>query len=146
MITIFCDFRQFSMKKLAFFTKTNVMINLKKLALFWVKNANVFAKFFGENILKIITSVPGNPTGPWNCIPPQRKQYSGSRLEFFWWLTVQWQILGVFFAILVHYLQLWFNLGVSCLLLLSHCTSWWTPFSNGESDFFVWLYSGEQHT
>jgi hypothetical protein len=27
MITIFCDFRQFSAKKLAFFSKTNVMIN-----------------------------------------------------------------------------------------------------------------------
>jgi hypothetical protein len=27
MITIFCDFRQFSTKKLAFFSKTNVMIN-----------------------------------------------------------------------------------------------------------------------
>jgi hypothetical protein len=26
MITIFCDFRQFSAKKLAFFSKTNVMI------------------------------------------------------------------------------------------------------------------------
>jgi hypothetical protein len=31
---------------------------LQKLALFCVKNANIFAKFFGENILKIITSVP----------------------------------------------------------------------------------------
>jgi hypothetical protein len=31
----------------------------QKLALFWVKNANFFAKFFGENIFKIITSVPG---------------------------------------------------------------------------------------
>jgi hypothetical protein len=29
------------------------------LALFLVKNANFFAKFFGENILKIITLVPG---------------------------------------------------------------------------------------
>jgi hypothetical protein len=29
------------------------------LALFWVKNANFFAEFFGKNILKIITSVPG---------------------------------------------------------------------------------------
>jgi hypothetical protein len=28
-------------------------------ALFWVKNANCFANFFCENILKIITSVPG---------------------------------------------------------------------------------------
>jgi hypothetical protein len=30
----------------------------QNLALFWVKNANFFAKFFGKNILKIITSVP----------------------------------------------------------------------------------------
>jgi hypothetical protein len=58
MIIIFCDFRQFSAKKLAFFSKTNVMINFfQNLALFWVKNANIFAKFFGANILKIITSV-----------------------------------------------------------------------------------------
>jgi hypothetical protein len=55
MITIFCDFRQFSAKKWAFFSKTNVMIIFKKLALFSVKKAN----FFAENILKIITSVPG---------------------------------------------------------------------------------------
>jgi hypothetical protein len=33
----------------------------QNLALFWVKNANFFAKLFGENILKIITSVPGHP-------------------------------------------------------------------------------------
>jgi hypothetical protein len=51
MITIFCDFRQFSPKKLAFFSKTNVMIKiLHSLALFWVKNVNFFAEFFGENI------------------------------------------------------------------------------------------------
>jgi hypothetical protein len=35
MITIFCDFRPFSAKKLAFFSKTNVMIKiLHILALF----------------------------------------------------------------------------------------------------------------
>jgi hypothetical protein len=35
---------------------------LQKLAVVWAKNANFFAKFFGENILKIITSVPaGTP-------------------------------------------------------------------------------------
>jgi hypothetical protein len=28
MITIFCDFRQFSAKKLAFFSKTNVMVKI----------------------------------------------------------------------------------------------------------------------
>jgi type IV secretory pathway ATPase VirB11/archaellum biosynthesis ATPase len=45
---------------LAFFSKTNVMIKiLHNLPLFWVKNANFFAEFFGENILIIITSVPG---------------------------------------------------------------------------------------
>jgi hypothetical protein len=53
MITIFGDFRQFSAKKLAFFSKTNVMIKfLHILALFWVKNANFFTEFIGENIFK----------------------------------------------------------------------------------------------
>jgi hypothetical protein len=53
MITIFCDFRQFSEKKLAFFSKTNVVIKiLHNLALFEVKNANFFAEFFGEKIFK----------------------------------------------------------------------------------------------
>jgi hypothetical protein len=45
---------------------------LHKLALFWVKNANLFAEFFGENILKIITSVPGY----WNIFYFFRKQAS----------------------------------------------------------------------
>jgi hypothetical protein len=59
MITIFCNFGQFSAKKMAFFSKTNVRIHfLHNLALFWVKNAIFFAKFFGENIQTIITSVP----------------------------------------------------------------------------------------
>jgi hypothetical protein len=49
---------------MAFFLQTNVMINFfHNLALFRVKNANFFAEFFGENILKIITSVPGHPVG-----------------------------------------------------------------------------------
>jgi hypothetical protein len=34
---------------------------LHDLALFSAKNANLFAEIFGENILKIITSVPGHP-------------------------------------------------------------------------------------
>jgi hypothetical protein len=51
MIIIFCDFRQFSAKKLAFYSKTNVMIKiLHNLALFGAKNANLFAEFFGEII------------------------------------------------------------------------------------------------
>jgi hypothetical protein len=61
MITSFCDFCQFSAKKLEFFSKTNVMIKiLHTLAMFRVKNDNFFAEFFGENIFKIITSVPGH--------------------------------------------------------------------------------------
>jgi hypothetical protein len=60
MITIFCDFRPFSAKKLAFFSKTNVMMKiLHNSALFWVKNANFFADFFGENIEK------NHNIGPW---------------------------------------------------------------------------------
>jgi hypothetical protein len=51
MITIFPNFPQFLAKKLAFFINTNVMINFfQNLDLFWVKNANFLAKFFGENI------------------------------------------------------------------------------------------------
>jgi hypothetical protein len=59
-VTIFCDFCQFSAKKLAFILKNQCYDHFfyLNLALFWVKNANFFAKFFGENILKIITSVP----------------------------------------------------------------------------------------
>jgi hypothetical protein len=46
-------------EKLAFFLKTNVMIKISHiLTLFWVKNANFFAEIFGENIFKIITTVP----------------------------------------------------------------------------------------
>jgi hypothetical protein len=60
MITIFCDFWQFSAKKLAFFLNTNVMIKFcQNLALFWVNNAYFPHIFFGKNIFKIITSVPG---------------------------------------------------------------------------------------
>jgi hypothetical protein len=46
MITIFGDFCQIQVKKLAVFSNTNVMIKLLyNLALFWVKNAN-FCNFF----------------------------------------------------------------------------------------------------
>jgi hypothetical protein len=59
MLTIFCDFCQFSAEELAFFSSANVMVKfLQKLAVVRAKNASIFAKFFGENIQKIITSVP----------------------------------------------------------------------------------------
>jgi hypothetical protein len=44
MITIFSNFCQFSAKKLAFFSKS------KKIAVILKKPANIFAKFFAENI------------------------------------------------------------------------------------------------
>jgi hypothetical protein len=60
MITIFCDFCQFSAQKLPFSQKPMLWSQfLRKLKVVWAKNAKIFAKFFGENILKIITSVPG---------------------------------------------------------------------------------------
>jgi hypothetical protein len=38
---------------MAFFLKTNVVIKIfQNLALFWVKNANLFAIFFGETFLE----------------------------------------------------------------------------------------------
>jgi hypothetical protein len=53
MITIFGDFCQFWAIKLAFFSKSNVMIkNLHNLALFGVKNSNFFAIFFAKIFLK----------------------------------------------------------------------------------------------
>jgi hypothetical protein len=48
MITIFCDFCQFSAEKMAFFSKTNVMIKiLHNLASFVLTQKR---QFFGENI------------------------------------------------------------------------------------------------
>jgi hypothetical protein len=47
MVTISFDFRQISAKKLAFFSKTNDMINfLHNLSLFEINNANCLAKIF----------------------------------------------------------------------------------------------------
>jgi hypothetical protein len=47
MITIFCDIRQFSAKKLAFFSKTNVIIKiLHNLALFFNQKHQFFRWFF----------------------------------------------------------------------------------------------------
>jgi hypothetical protein len=57
MITIFCDFRQFSAK---IFSKTNVMIKIfASFSFVLSQKRQFFAKFFGENIQKIVTSVPG---------------------------------------------------------------------------------------
>jgi hypothetical protein len=48
---------------LAFFPKPIVVIKcFQKLAVVWAKNANHFAKRFGENIFQIVTAVPGEKT------------------------------------------------------------------------------------
>jgi hypothetical protein len=61
MITIFCDFCQFSAKKIGVFLKTNVMIKvLHNSALFRVKNANCFLRFFWQKYLK------NHNIGPWS--------------------------------------------------------------------------------
>jgi hypothetical protein len=60
MITMFCDFRQFSAKKLALFSKINVTIKiLHTFALFWVKSANFSAYFMAKIFLKSKSKFPG---------------------------------------------------------------------------------------
>jgi hypothetical protein len=62
MITIFSDFRQFSAKLFAFFSKTNVMIKFyKKVTVVWAKNAKIFAKCLGENIFFYRNIGPRSP-------------------------------------------------------------------------------------
>jgi hypothetical protein len=58
MMTIFCDFPQL-LAKIGVFLNTDDMVEFfQNLALFWVKTP-ISQKFFGKNIFKIITSVPG---------------------------------------------------------------------------------------
>jgi hypothetical protein len=60
MITIFGDFCQFSAKNLTFFSKINVMITFlgKKTSCSLSKKRQYFRQIFGENNIKIMTSVP----------------------------------------------------------------------------------------
>jgi hypothetical protein len=69
MIIIFGDFCQFSTKKIGVFLKNQCYDHFfQKLAVVWAKTANIFAKFFGENIFKIITPVPVyRPADLHNC-------------------------------------------------------------------------------
>jgi hypothetical protein len=52
MITIFGDFRQFSAAKLAFFSKTNVMINFSIINLCFESKTPIFSWFFWRKYLK----------------------------------------------------------------------------------------------
>jgi hypothetical protein len=64
----FLRFFPIFVEKIGVFLKYQCYINFfQNLTLFWVKNA-IFAKIVGENIFKIITSVPGlgsEPGIPW---------------------------------------------------------------------------------
>jgi hypothetical protein len=60
MITMFCDFCQFSAKIIGVFLKNQCYDHIfAKTSSSLSKNGNIFAKFFSENIFKIITSVTG---------------------------------------------------------------------------------------
>jgi hypothetical protein len=95
----FQRFSRFPAKKLAFFLKTNVMIQfLQKVAAFQAKNANFFAKCLAFK--KIVTSVPDNQTLK-NSI--WKDYFSAGRCEHLWGpynFVRQWmsQLLTVFFS------------------------------------------------
>jgi hypothetical protein len=53
MITIFCDFCQFSAKKLAFFSKTNVIIKILEIVtVVWAKKRQYFRQIFRRKYFK----------------------------------------------------------------------------------------------
>jgi hypothetical protein len=61
---------------MAFFSKTDVMIKFfaKTSSSLSKKNTNIFAKFFGENNFKIITSVPGQIKSGWLAVHRRKKK------------------------------------------------------------------------
>jgi hypothetical protein len=62
MITNFCDLYQFSAKKLASFSKNQCYDQyFSKTSSSLSKKRQYFLQFFGENIFKSTTSVPGHP-------------------------------------------------------------------------------------
>jgi hypothetical protein len=70
MITIFCDFCQFSAKKLAFFSKTNVMITIfAKTSSSLSKKRQLFRKIFWRKYFK------NHNIGPRNWMKPTRRKH-----------------------------------------------------------------------
>jgi hypothetical protein len=67
-IKIFCDFRPFSAKKLAFFSKQTLWstLHMHNLAVFWAKNANCFRDFVMWKYFKNHNiDPPGHKIIPW---------------------------------------------------------------------------------
>jgi hypothetical protein len=61
-ITNFCDFCQFLAKNIGvLLNQCNDQLFFTKNSSSFSKNAKFFGNFFGKNILKTITSVPGHP-------------------------------------------------------------------------------------
>jgi hypothetical protein len=60
MITNFCDFGKFSAKKLAFFSKTNVMIQFLRNLAFAVSKKRHFCRNFWRKLKK------NHKIGPWS--------------------------------------------------------------------------------
>jgi hypothetical protein len=68
MTTIFCDFCQFSAKNWSFSQKPMLWSKLCLISLCFESKTPFFRPFFGENIYKIITSVPGANQSNDRCI------------------------------------------------------------------------------
>jgi hypothetical protein len=76
MIPIFCNFfTNFGGKNGVFLNNQCSDQFFSKIAVVGAKNANIFAKFFGENILEIITSVPGRQHFQFNYISWQNRVF-----------------------------------------------------------------------
>jgi hypothetical protein len=76
MITIFCDFRQFS-EKIAFFSKTNVMLQFSHKLCFESKNAIFVGDVLAKKKLKITTSAPGRVRAATNLLDERCLSGSG---------------------------------------------------------------------
>jgi hypothetical protein len=67
---------------MAVFLNTNVIITFfQNLPLFRVKNAIFFARFLGENILKLITLVLGANAMNWEIFSQENRRESGFDLN-----------------------------------------------------------------
>jgi hypothetical protein len=79
LLTIFCDFWQFSAKKPMLWSKF-----LHNLALFWVKNANFFAKFFAEKYLKNHNIGPRSSQNFWSTFFQVKIMYLCTNFDKKW--------------------------------------------------------------
>jgi hypothetical protein len=140
MITIFCDFfLQFSAKRLAVFSKTNVMIKfLKKLPFVLSQKCQFFRRFFWRKyFLKIITSVPGHPvpqiSSEMNRCRPQRSGAPISAVLMYSlekWRKIEFQISSCNYSFrILNEIVFWISILSLQTSSLDHCLvsekKWW---------------------